>query len=745
MAAPADPGPASPTPAGGPPERGGLRRWGSWVARHPRQVLLTWLTLIVLSFATALGAFGNSGLFQRLDAGDIQVTGENQAGREVLGRFARPSHQIYTLLASGVDVTDPHTRAAGRRAARDLREIPGVSSVASPFTVPAGPLSRGAFPFLAQGSPRPGIAIVVAFNIGLPRATQATSSRAADVVFDRFLRESGATGSQRGGVRPLVDRIVAQVKTDGQRGEGIALPISFVVMIVVFGGLVAAAIPIAGAVASIGGALILLLGFSYVLPLDASVVNVVTVLGLGLCIDYGLLVVSRFREEIGRANPGIAPADLTREDIVAACAQTLHRAGRTVVFSGLIVTISLAGLMVFDIPFIRALSAAGVCVVLLAMAVGLTLAPAACVAGARRVLRNRPESSPDVGVFERLAHVVQRIPWVAVTVITTLLLLLALPAARMATTSSGGGLLPRGTPERVFFEDLSRHYPYLVGAQVVLVCRAPMADVLAFAVQVRGRPGVVSVDPPYQQGPGVVTLGIRTGDNGTGPDSRAAVASLRADRPPFESWTIGQAAALRDFTDVIRARAPLAALLVALATLVLLFLMTGSLVVPVKALVMNLLSLGATLGVLVWIFQKGNLSGLLRFTSNGAIESTVPVLVLAFGFGLSMDYEVFLLSRIVELHEQGVETADAVRLGLQRSGRIITSAALLMIIVFAGFATADLLVMKQVGVALTIAIAVDATIVRMLLVPATMSVLGPLNWWAPRRLRRWHDRWGIVG
>ena len=172
--------------------------------------------------------------------------------------------------------------------------------------------------------------------------------------------------------------------------------------------------------------------------------------------------------------------------------------------------------------------------------------------------------------------------------------------------------------------------------------------------------------------------------------------------------------------------------------------MTGSVVIPIKALVMNVLSLGAALGVTVWIFEDGHLEGLLRFASTGALENTIPLLVLAFGFGLSMDYEVFLLSRIVELHEQGHDTRSAVTLGLQRSGRIITSAALLMVIVFSGFAAGDLLIMKQMGVALVLAIVIDATLVRMLLVPATMSVLGSANWWAPAPLRRLHERWGIT-
>lgn len=726
------------------PRSGPLGRWGGWVARHAHLVLGIWLVAIPLSFVVPLGVFGNPALFSRLHASDLDVPGQNRTGRELLARITPAASPTVTLLLSGVAVSSPRAAAAGRESVDTLRAIPGVTTVFSPYAVPTGPTSPAAGPLLAQGSATPGFATIVYLAAGQPSDARRAAYARIDAAFDTLVRDSGASTSSRGGGHQLLDRIIAQIKTDGQRGEGIALPISFLLMIVVFGGLVAAGIPILGAIASIGGALVLLLGFSYVLDLDAAVVNVVSVLGLGLCIDYGLLVVSRFREEVRRRHPGVDPRGLPRADVGEATAETLHRAGRTVVFSAVIVSISLAGLMVFDIPFIRAVSAAGVSVVLLALAVGLSLVPACCVLGAQRILRRGTEFGSDTGVFARLATVVQRLPWITIVVVTALLLLLALPATRMTTTSSGAALLPRGTPERDFAEDLARHYPALAGGQMALVTQAPVAAVRTYTAGLADLPGVTFVSQPHPIVDGVVSVAIRTQDNGTGPASRAVVAHLRAHPPSFPAWTVGQASALRDFSDVVRARAPAAILLVCLATLTLLFLMTGSLVVPVKALVMNVLSLGATLGVLVWIFQKGNLATLLGFSPTGAVESTVPVLVLAFGFGLSMDYEVFLLARIVELHEQGLPTGDAVRLGLQRSGRIITSAALLMVIVFGGFAAADLLVMKEMGVALAIAIVIDATIVRMLLVPATMSVLGPANWWAPARLRRWHARWGIA-
>jgi RND superfamily putative drug exporter len=511
----------------------------------------------------------------------------------------------------------------------------------------------------------------------------------------------------------------------------------------VFGGVLAAGYPVLGAVASIAGALAIMLGFSYVQDLDANAVNVVTVLGLGLCIDYGLLVVSRFREEL-RALVG-QELDPTPAQVLDATGLTVAHAGRTVVFSAVTVALSLAGLLLLDIDLIRAIALAGISVVVLSLAVALSLIPALCALGAARLLRGRAEVGGDEGTFARLARGVYRAPALVMTLVAGLLVVLALPAFSMTLTSSGAELLPKGTPERTFFEDFRQGYPTVAGAPVVVVARTSPADADRWAATAASRPGVRSVDPVRVLEDGIVTIGLQTGDSGTGTASRTLVDSLRADRPPFPSWVVGQASNIVDFRQAVADRAPYAVAAVVLATFVLLLLMTGSVVIPVKALVMNVLSLGAALGVTVWIFQEGHLEGLLGFTAADGVESIVPLLVVAFGFGLSMDYEVFLLSRIVELHGQGEDTRTAVVLGLQRSGRIITSAALLMVIVFSGFAAGDLLVMKQVGVALVLAIVIDASLVRMLLVPATMAVLGSANWWAPAPLRRLHARFGVTG
>ncbi|WP_299445565.1 MMPL family transporter [uncultured Phycicoccus sp.] len=725
--------------------RPALERWGRFVAAHARSALVGWLLFVVAGLGVALGGLGTQSLFDRIDTGEIVVDGENQQGRDVLDAAGSSGFSTHTLLVEGVDLTDAEVARAAATAVRDLLAVDGVESAVSPFVVPGGATTPEAGTLVLDGDPEAGgFATVVTFDPGVDSEQEDAAAAEVDEVFDRLVEDTGASSSERGGLRELVDRIVRQVKVDGQRGEGIALPVSFAVMVVVFGGFLAAGFPVLGAVASIAGALASLLGFSYLLDLDASAVNVVTVLALGLCIDYGLLVVSRFREEMRAALAGRPAADATTAEIVDAAGRTLDRAGRTVVFSAVTVAISLAGLLFLDIAFIRAVSLAGVSVVVVALAVALSLVPALCVLGARRLVRGSTEVGADTGVFSRLAERVYRVPWLVIGVVSGLLVLLAAPVGGMQLTASGAELLPKGTPERTFFEELRAGYPTLAGAQVLVVAKAPVAEVREWAGSAADRPGVTAVDPVGELEGGVVTVPFQTGDSGSGAASRALVDSLRADRPPFESWVVGQASGILDFRQAVADSAPMAVAAVVLATLVLLFLMTGSVVVPVKALVMNVLSLGASLGLTVWIFQEGHLESLLRFTSAGGVENTVPVLVVAFGFGLSMDYEVFLLSRIVELHAQGRSTRDAVVLGLQRSGRIITSAALLMVIVFSGFAAGDLLIMKQVGVALVLAIAIDATLVRMLLVPATMAVLGRANWWAPAPLRRLHERFGIT-
>ena len=728
-----------------PPRETALAGWGAVTARRPLLVALVWAVITAGAFLVAVaGVGGQQSLFQRLTNGDLSVSGEASTARDLIERH-EPTGSAVLLIVDGVDLRSPAVAQTAGLAAAEIMRLPGVATAANPFVFPQGPADPRAMAFVGRGSLESGsFAMVATLAGGQSESAQQQAEQAVRAAYDRLVQAlPGARGST-GSANALVDQIMAQVEIDLRAGEGIALPLSFLVMVIVFGGFIAAGMPIIGAIASIGGALAALYGFTYVMDIEAAVVNVVTLLGLALCIDYGLLIVSRAREELRAVARGRPAKELTDTEIHAAISRTVATAGRTVFFSGVTVAISLAGLMVFDAQIMRAIGAAGMSVVLIAMAVGISLVPAMCSVSAHRLLARGTETSPDEGVFSRLARRVHRVPWLVFPVAIGALLLLSVPTLSMRVTSSGHQLMPIGSGQRDFFDRLDTEFRALGAPAATVVARTGLAEAQRWAGEsVAALPGVTGTSVRALDGEYAV-VSVQIAEHAMSDPARALVTSLREQRPAFPTWVSGQAAGLADFNAAIAARAPYAVALVVLATMLLLFLMTGSVVIPVKALILNVLSLGASLGVATWVFQNGHLEGLLGFTSTGALESLIPPLVLALGFGLSMDYELFLISRIAELYHSGVPNNRAVELGLQRSGRIITSAALLVVIVFAGFMAGKMLIIKQTGAALTAAVLLDASIVRMLLVPATMELLGEWNWWAPGPLRRWHARHGIA-
>jgi putative drug exporter of the RND superfamily len=446
-------------------------------------------------------------------------------------------------------------------------------------------------------------------------------------------------------------------------------------------------------------------------------------LGIGLGIDYGLLMVSRFREERG--------AGLDRADAVA---RTMATAGRTVAFSACTVAVALSGLLVFDDPTIRALALAGMGVVIACMAAALTLLPALLGRFGHRLGTARP-AGPH-GAFARLARTIQRRPVPVVLAVAAGLVLLATPFLGARFDDTGVRSLPRSSETRQVAEAIDTRFSAVTAEPVVALADAdPDAPaVTAWLDEVRSRPGVVAatVDGELSR-PGLIVVEVHADGPTNGRQAQAVVADLRSMDAPFPVAVGGDPAEIVDSRHAITARLPLAVGVMAAATFVLLFAMTRSLVLPLKALVMNVLSLGATFGALVWVFQDGHLSGLLGFSPPGSLDLVIPVIVFVFAFGLSMDYEVFLLDRIREVWLRTGDNDRAVAEGLQRSGRIITSAALLVVIVFAGFAAGEIVALKELGVGLAVAVAVDATVVRSLLVPATMKLMGRWNWWPGRR------------
>ena len=665
-----------------------LQTLSSLAVRSPRRIVLAWLAVVVLGVVAA------GVLFSDLEADlDAPRHRESERVNRELDRLDPGGDEVIAVaevdpLPAGV--TD------------GLAAIPGVAGVRS--------LPSDA-----------GDATAIAVEIDPHLHGDRFDRTVGDVT--AALRDIEAPRVVVGGETLLDEEIGDLAERDAQRAEALSLPAALVVMALVLGGVLAAGMPVSIALGGVGATMLGLFGLSMVTDVPVYAVNVATMLGIGLGIDYGLLMVSRFREEQGAGRSG-----------PEAVARTMATAGRTVVFSACTVAVALSGLLVFDDPTIRALALAGMGVVLACMAAALTLLPALLARFGRRLGPARP-AGPH-GAFARLARTIQRRPVPVVLAVSAGLVLLAAPFVNARFDDTGVRSLPRSSETRQVAEAIDTRFSAITAEPVVALADAdPDAPaVAAWLDEVRAQPGVVAatVDGELSR-PGLTVVEVHADGPTNGRQAQAVVEDLRALDTPFPVAVGGDPAEIVDFRHAITARLPLAVGVMVAATFVLLFAMTRSLVLPLKALVMNVLSLGATFGALVWVFQDGHLSGLLGFDPPGSLDLVIPVIVFVFAFGLSMDYEVFLLDRIREVWLRTGDNDRAVAEGLQRSGRIITSAALLVVIVFAGFAAGEIVALKELGVGLAVAVAVDATVVRSLLVPATMKLMGRWNWWPGRR------------
>ena len=561
---------------------------------------------------------------------------------------------------------------------------------------------------------------------------------------DGDLATAGLTGaSVRVGGNPVLNQQINEtVQQDLTRAEVVSLPITLVVLVLIFGGLVAAGLPVIAAVVSVTTAMIVLLGFSYLTDLDQNTVTVVTLLGLGLSVDYGLLLVARYREELGA---GYRPE--------VAIGRAWATAGRTILFSALTVAAALAGLLMFSISAISALGAAGVSIALVAMVAALTFT-AAMLGLTRRWVRPSRRAvqrlamrgdAAEVGFFAKLSRLVQRRPVLVILGTVTALLAMATPAFSTVIKMPRLESLPRSIESVAVAYDLSSDFGRDYAPMVIVVAATDPAALDAWAERWRTDAAVAQVRPAEAVGADAASVHlVLHGADAQSPAAQELVGRVRDHRPAgVQSWVTGDAAILVDLVGSIRADLPLAIGVTLAAMVLLLFAMTGSLVIPVKAILANVVSLGASFGVMVAVFQDGHGSSLLSTMTTGGLSPFVIVIVFAFAFGLSMDYEVFLLGRVKEYADRGWDTDTAVRRGLQHTGKIITSAALLMVIVFGCFAAARIGDIEEIGLGLTVAVLIDATVVRCLLVPATMTLLGRWNWWAPASLQRLHARIGL--
>jgi putative drug exporter of the RND superfamily len=662
-----------------------ISRWGQFCFRHRWAVLTLWLAAIVA------GGLAAGPVFQGMSDGDQLRDTEAGDGNALV----RSDSSMVHLIAQ-IEGTSTVDQLPAR-----VQAVPGVTAVEQ-----------------VQAVDGRGVALLVTLSDSAVRPTTE--------LLRHVPSEIPGTAVSIGGDAVEGDQINDAVAADLNGAELKSLPLTLLVLVFVFGGLIAAGLPLLATIASVAGSFGLLLIFSKFVDLDANVVTVVSMLSLALCIDYALLLVARYREELAA---GFDP--------VGAVGRTWASAGRTIMFSALTVAASLVGLLFFDVPRLQGMGAAGISAALMALLSALTLT-AALLGIARKRIKPSRRRTNRTGFFSRLAAYTQRHA-VLVTIGTAAVLIGAgtpLLSAELRLPQDAG--LPTTIESVRVAQAMQARYGQLDRPGVTVVAEVSQSTLDSWARGWRIPMESRTVTP----GVSAVTFFV-TGD-AQGPAARDLVRDIRAHRPPGgRSWVTGQAAVLLDLSTKLGHGLPVAIGMAVLAMLVLLFLMTGSLVVPLKALLMNLVSLGATFGVLVAVFQHGVLSGPLDTLTIGGLSPFVIVLVCSFGFGLAMDYEVFLLSRIREAVDSGLPNDLAVRSGLQVSGRLITSAALLMLIVFGFFAYAKVGDLEQIGLGLFVAILVDATLVRCLLVPATMTLLGRWNWWAPSFLRRMHGRFGL--
>ncbi len=753
----------TPTPTHAPAPFGGVRTTAvsRLIVRRRGLVLLASLALLICSAVLGGQVFG-----ALTTGGFLDPASESSEAKELLEEVfdERPSNLVLVVTATEGTVDDA-----------------GVEAAATTFTNQ----------FLQPGGADAArIDAVSYWSLGRPEALRSTDSRRAvvamrvtaedeDLVHDATERIEDAakdlpTGSitvQPAGIAAVDIAVTKQVERDLVRAELIAVPILVVLLVLVFGGLLAAGLPLAVGLVSVAGTLLTLWVTSRFTDVSVFSINLTTAMGLGLGIDYSLFVVTRFREEL-------AKRDRSREAVEAAVAITLRTAGRTVVYSALTVAVSLTALLLFPLYFLRSFAYAGIGVVLIAAAASVISLPALLVllghrVAERRRFLHRNRAHAHEGFWHRTAMWVMRRPIPIVVVVGALLVAAGVPFIHAEFGTPDDRVLPIGHPVREAADILRSEFPTNETDAFAIV--APDANPLdtaaldAYAGAVSAIPGVARVDAFSGRFIGGTKVAVADGTDpsllrfarsdtpGTwlsvvpsiepisaeGERLIDAVRALDAGNSMGRTLVGGVSAELVDTKAAIADRLPAAGAWIAVTTLVLLFLMTGSVIVPLKAIVINLLSLTATFGAMVWIFQDGNGSDLLNFTPTGTLDVTTPILMFCIAFGLSMDYEVFLLSRIKECYDRTKDNVASVALGLEQTGRLVTAAAALLAVTFLAFATSGITFIKLFGLGLAIAVIMDAAIVRSLLVPALMRLAGDLNWWAPSPMRRFHQKYGL--
>jgi RND superfamily putative drug exporter len=711
-----------------------------------RRRLVLVLAFVFLALAGGLGG----GVAKELSAGGFADPNQQseQAARALDDTFHTGASNFLLLVKTpaGVDKAD----AAGTALTRELAAQPGVTSVVSYWTGGKADTLR------SKDSSQ---ALVLARLVG----SEDDAVKRAKALGKRFDGRYQGLDVRSGGEFAVYSEVGDTIERDIIRAESIAIPVTAILLILVFGSAVAASLPLLVGVLSILGTFLSLHFLHYGTDVSVYSVNLATSMGLGLGIDYSLFLVTRHREELRR---GLS--------VAAAVQETMRTAGRTVLFSALTVMLSLGALLVFPLFFLRSFAYAGISAVLFAVLGALVVLPAALAAlgdrvnafDLRRPVRKALRLSPprvkelDEGFWHRVAVTVMKRPIGVGTSVVLLLVLLGLPFSNVVFGLPDDRVLPKGAQAhevaQVLREDFEGREAFAL--PVILTPAPASAAQYATALsKVSGVERVDSADGSFKNGRKVAEgnpafkvataerLSVVPAVESLGPAGERLTKALRAVPAPGSVLIGGQAAQLTDTKHSLGSKLPLALGLVLAATFVLLFLFTGSLVIPLKALVLNFLSLSATFGLMVWVFQEGHLGNLIGSPIvTGTLDTTMPILMFCVLFGLSMDYEVFLLSRIKEEWDLTGDNNHAVAVGLERTGSLVTAAAGLLALVFFSFVSSDIAFIKLLGLGTGLAVLVDATLVRGALVPSFMRLMGPANWWAPAPLKRLHARFGLA-
>lgn len=703
-----------------------MRRLGQFITNHSKLVLFGFVGLIIASTFWGFQVFGNlkGGGYDNPNSDSARVL-------EILEtEFGVDPVELIVLVdlpgqADSMTATGPEFFPLVQDLTDEIADIEGVKSAVNYYMLGSPP----------QLKSEDGKLIYVLVDL----ENSANQAPIVKQIVDEYTGDYRGAQVHVSGFGAVTKAINEQIESDIIRAEIVAVPIVIILLLFVFGSLVAAGLPLfVGGLAIVGSFFVIWVASQFT---DVSIfsLNLITGLGLGLGIDYSLLVVNRFREERAAGN-----------DVQTAVINTVASAGKTVVFSGLTVALVLVSMAFFPQYFLQSFALAGVSVVTLAVIGAAIAVPAQLnLLGDRvnklRVLKR--DLTPKVtGFWERVARFTMRRPLPILFVSIVFLSSLFSLSSQVVFGQVDDRVLPKDNPAHVASDLLRERFEGRESSPVEILVRGTDAEIQQYVNDVKNQDNIVRVAiVPTEESTDWVRINAITDVETRSPDGLELVVALRAIETDLDEVLIGgNAAFYTDSQQGIENALPIAAIWVFVTTFIILFLFTGSVLIPIKAIVLNVLSLGATLGLVSWIFQNGELQWLLgEYSVTGTIDTSSVVMIALVAFGLSMDYELFLLSRIKEQHDAGYNTVNSVALGLQRSGRIITAAALILAVTFGAFASSGVSIMKMLGLGIAFAILLDATVVRGLLVPAIMRLMGSANWWAPKWMKAIHEKIGL--